>query len=117
MLTDELLKLVVGILEDGKGRNIIILDIHNKSSISDFMVVSSGTSQRHVKSLAEQVVARAKQLNFRPLGVEGEQAGDWVLVDLGDVILHVMMPQTREFYQLEKLWEADFEVENSTVTV
>lgn len=108
MNTEELLQLVVFVLDDGKGRDIKILDVRGKTGIADFMVIASGTSERHVKSLAGHVVEEAKKKEASPLGVEGEQVGEWVLVDLGDVIVHVMKPQVREFYQLEKFWHGDY---------
>jgi ribosome-associated protein len=108
MTTEQLLQLVLFALDDGKGRDIKIIDVRGKTSIADFMVIASGTSERHVKSLAGHVVEEAKKNEAPPIGVEGENVGEWVLVDLGDVIVHVMKPQTREFYQLEKLWHGDF---------
>jgi ribosome-associated protein len=108
MQTEEMLNKVVSILDEGKAKNIKVIDVREKTSITDYFVVASGTSERHVKSLADQVVEKLKRDSVQPLGVEGEQVGEWVLVDLGDVVLNVMLPQTREFYQLEKLWEADF---------
>jgi ribosome-associated protein len=101
---DKLLELVVDALEELKGVDIRILDVSKLTSITDRMVVASGTSSRHVKSLADNVIRKTKQAGFRALGVEGEQAAEWVLVDLGDVVVHVMMPAVREFYALEKLW-------------
>jgi ribosome-associated protein len=108
MRTEKMLEIVVGTLDEGKANNIKVLDVHGKTSITDYFVVASGTSQRHVKSLADQVVEKLKPYRIKPLGIEGEQGGEWVLVDLGDLVLHVMLPQIREFYQLEKLWEVDF---------
>jgi ribosome-associated protein len=107
MTVDQLVDLVVNTLDNGKGKDIKILDVRNKTSVADFMVVASGTSERHVKSLANHVVEEAKKNAIVALGMEGLNPGEWVLVDLGDVIVHVMKPQTREFYQLEKLWHAD----------
>lgn len=107
MTTEMLLKLVLLALDDGKGRDIKILDVRGKTGITDFMVVVSGTSERHVKSLAGHVVEEAKKNQTLPFGIEGETVGEWVVVDLGDVVVHVMKPQTREFYQLEKLWHGD----------
>lgn len=101
---DVLLELVVQALEALKGVDIRVLDVSDLTTITDRMVIVSGTSTRHVKALADNVILKAKQAGFAPLGVEGEQAAEWVLVDLGDVVAHVMMPAVREFYALEKLW-------------
>jgi ribosome-associated protein len=108
MTTDQLLQVVLLALDDGKGKDIKVIDVRKKTGIADFMVIASGTSERHVKSLAEHVIDEAKNNEVQPLGVEGQGGGEWVLVDLGDVIVHVMKPQTREFYQLEKFWQADY---------
>ena len=108
MQNDELLTLVLAALDDGKGNDIKVIDVRGKTSITDYMVIASGTSDRHVRSLANRVVEKAKSHDQSPLGVEGENTGEWVLVDLGDAIIHVMKPQTREFYQLERLWQGDF---------
>lgn len=107
MNADNLVKLVVNTLDDGKGRDITVVDVRGKTSITDFMVVASGNSERHVKSLAGHVAEEAKKNEAQPIGVEGEDVGEWVLVDLGEVIVHVMKPQIRDFYQLEKLWRGD----------
>ncbi len=103
---EELKDLVVTSLEDMKAVDIVVLDVKEKSSIADYMIVASGTSDRHVKAVANSVAEDAKKANYMPLGVEGDNVGEWVLIDLGDVIVHVMMPAIRDFYQLEKLWEA-----------
>lgn len=108
MQSDELLTLVLSALDDGKGKDIKVIDVRNKTNITDYMVIASGTSDRHVVSLAGRVVEKIKENHLLPLGVEGENTGEWVLVDLGDAIIHVMKPQTREFYQLEKLWQGDY---------
>ncbi len=107
MTTDQLLQIVLLALDDGKGKDIKVIDVRKKTGIADFMVIVSGTSERHVKSLADHVIEEAKKNEVQLLGVEGQGGGEWVLVDLGDVIVHVMKPQTREFYQLEKFWQAD----------
>jgi ribosome-associated protein len=105
MQAEELKDLVVQALEDRKAVDIRVLDVRDKTSITDLMVVASGTSDRHVRSLAGTVIDTAKEHGVRPLGTEGEQIGEWILVDLVDVVVHVMLPQVRDFYNLEKLWE------------
>ena len=100
----QLLDVVLAALEDMKAIDAQVLDVHDKTSITDLMVIASGNSERHVKSLAESVVEKAKQAGFRPIGTEGEQHGEWVLVDLADVVVHVMLPRVRDFYKLEQLW-------------
>ena len=107
MDTDKLVELVLAALNDLKVRDIQVLDVRGKTTITDFMVIASGTSNRHLRSLAEAVVEKAKQAGHAPMGVEGESVGEWVLVDLLDVVVHVMQPKTRAFYNLEKLWSVD----------
>jgi ribosome-associated protein len=106
MQSNELLTILLAALDDGKGRDIKVIDVRNKTSVTDYMIVASGTSERHVKSLADQVIEKAKANEIQPLGIEGQASGEWVLVDLGDAIVHVMKPQVREFYQLEKFWQS-----------
>ena len=101
---DDLLKTVRAALEELKAKDVVEIDVRGKSSVTDFMVIASGTSTRHVKSIANEVVVFAKKLDIMPLGVEGEREAEWVLVDLGDVVVHVMLPRVREFYALERLW-------------
>ena len=101
---DDLLKTVRAALVELKAKDAVEIDVRGKSSVTDFMVIASGTSTRHVKSIANEVVAFAKKLDIMPLGVEGEREAEWVLVDLGDVVVHVMLPRVREFYALERLW-------------
>ncbi|MEJ7746285.1 MAG: ribosome silencing factor [Luteimonas sp.] len=101
---DVLLKHVLAAVEELKAKDVVEIDVRGKTSVCDYMVVASGTSTRHVKSIADEVVRFAKQLDVMPLGVEGEREAEWVLVDLGDVIIHVMLPRIREFYALERLW-------------
>lgn len=91
-------------LEDLKARDTREIDVRGKTSVTDLIVVTSGTSTRHVKSIADEVVRSAKKIGLPPIGVEGEREAEWVLVDLGDIVVHVMLPRTREFYGLERLW-------------
>ena len=88
-----------------KAANVKIIDVRKATDVADCMVIASGTSDRHVRSIAERVVERTRAGGFRPMGLEGERDGEWVLVDLNDVIVHVMLPRVREFYGLESLWE------------
>ena len=101
---ERLRALVVAALDDLKAKDVVEVDVRGKSSVADLLVVASGTSSRHVKSIADEVVRKAKQAGNPPIGVEGQREAEWVLVDLGDVIVHVMLPRTREFYALERLW-------------
>jgi ribosome-associated protein len=102
----QLQKAVTTALEDMKAANVRVLDVRGLTDIADTMVIASGNSDRHVRSIAERVVERAKAAGFRPLGTEGEHDGEWVLVDLQDVVVHVMLPRVREFYSLERLWDS-----------
>lgn len=97
--------LVTTALDDLKGQQITVLDVRHLTSVTDTMVVASGRSDRHVRALADTVVEQCAKAGVRPIGVEGEKSGEWVLVDLGDVVVHVMLPRVREFYNLEKLWD------------
>lgn len=91
-------------LDELKAKDVVELDVRGKTSIADYIVVASGTSTRHVKSIADEVVRYAKKAGMQPLGVEGQREAEWVLVDLGDIIVHIMLPRVREFYGLERLW-------------
>lgn len=102
--TARLRKVVLGALDDMKARDVREIDVRGRSDFADLMVLASGTSSRHVASIADEVVRLAKQSGTQPLGVEGADEAEWVLVDLGDIIVHVMQPRTREFYGLERLW-------------
>jgi ribosome silencing factor RsfS/YbeB/iojap len=96
---------VLDALDDMKALEVKFLDVRGLTDIADTMVIASGTSDRHVRSVAQRVVEKAKESGFRPHGVEGQQDGDWVLIDLNEMIVHVMLPRVREFYGLEKLWD------------
>lgn len=102
----QLCELAVAALEDSKGENIEVLDLTDRSTFADYMIVASGNSSRQVKAMADRLVQRAKAAGCPPLGVEGDREAEWVLVDLADVVVHLMLPQTRAFYNLEKLWSA-----------
>ncbi len=104
MNSEQLCDLVIDALDDIKGLDIIKLDVRDMTTVTDYMVIASGTSNRHVQALAENVAEKAKAAGHRPLGVEGEEGGEWVLLDLQDTLVHVMLPKVREFYNLEKLW-------------
>ena len=104
MEAEQLKKLIIEALDDLKAVNTVTLDVTGLTDVMDYLVITSGTSNRHVKSLANNVCMEAKSQGMRPIGVEGEGEGDWVLVDFGDVVVHVMLPATRDFYDLERLW-------------
>ena len=95
---------VIDKIDDLKGQDIIAIDVNGKSSITDCMIICTGTSTRHVVSIADHVVQESRAAGLLPLGVEGEATADWVVVDLGDVIVHVMQDESRRLYELEKLW-------------
>lgn len=104
MESEQLTQYVVAALDDLKAVNTVTLDVRALTDVMDFMVIASGTSNRHVKSLASHVSVEAKKQGIAPMGTEGEDSGEWVLVDFGDVVVHVMLPATRDFYDLERLW-------------
>ena len=104
MNSDALTDLVVEALDDVKARDIVRLDVRDMTAVTDFMVVASGTSNRHVNALVDNVAEKAKAAGHGPIGIEGAEGGEWVLLDLQDTLVHVMLPKVREFYNLEKLW-------------
>src|SRR6266576_492203 len=97
---------VTAALDDMKAVNVKVLDVRGLTDIADLMIIASGNSDRHVRSIADRVVEKAKAAGFRPLGTEGARDGEWVLVDLQDILVHVMLPRVREFYGLERLWDS-----------
>jgi iojap-like ribosome-associated protein len=102
---EALLATVRAAVEELKAKEVVEIDVRGKTSVTDHLVIASGTSTRHVKSIADEVIKQTKQqLGVTPLGVEGEREAEWVLVDLGDVVVHIMLPRVREFYALERLW-------------
>lgn len=110
MQTEEMKDLIIEALEDMKAQNITILDVQGKTSVTDYMVIATGTSNRHAQAVADNVAEVAKKSDLKPQGTEGRASSDWVLIDLGDVVVHVMTEQARHFYDLERLWgESDLE--------
>ena len=105
VVASDALKVVEHALEELKAANVRVLDVRKLTDVADVLVIASGNSDRHVRSIADRVVQDAKQAGFRPVGVEGERDGEWVLVDLQDIIVHIMLPRIREFYRLENLWD------------
>jgi ribosome-associated protein len=99
--------IVTAALEDMKAVSVKVMDVRGLTDIADVMVVASGTSDRHVRAIADRVIQKAKEAGFRPLGIEGAREGEWVLVDLQDIVVHVMLPRVREFYSLERMWETE----------
>lgn len=104
MTPEGLRNLIIDALEDIKGRDVIVMDVTGLSDVTDYMIIASGTSNRHVKALVDQVVEATTEAGVKPLGVEGRDTHEWVLVDVGDALVHVMQAETRAFYDLERLW-------------
>lgn len=104
MNSEQLSVLVIDALEDIKAQDIVKLDVRDMTTVTDYMIIASGTSNRHVQALVDNVAEKAKQAGHGPIGVEGEESAEWVLLDLQDALVHVMLPKVREFYNLEKLW-------------
>lgn len=111
---DQLQKLVVTALEDFKAIDVQLIDVSRLNPLTELFVIASGSSSRHVKSMADNLIVKAKAAGCQPLGVEGQRQAEWVLVDLNDVIVHLMLPQTRAFYNLEKLWEVSSDQRNTS---
>jgi ribosome-associated protein len=105
MSVETLKAIVIDALEDIKAQEILEIDVHDKTSIADYMIIASGTSSRHLQALVENVSVKAKEKGFEPLGKEGDSGSEWVLIDFGDIVVHVMTPATRAYYDLERLWE------------
>jgi ribosome-associated protein len=93
------------VLADVKARDVRLMDVRKSTTVTDYMIIASGTSDRHVRSIADRLIERATAAGCEPMGVEGQDGGEWVLVDLQDVVVHIMLPRVREFYKLENLWE------------
>ena len=111
---ETLKKSTISILEDNKAENIALIDMKGKSSVTDLMFIVSGRSTRHVKSIADNLITKLKKNKIKPIGVEGFSSSEWILLDYGDLLVHVMHPETREFYSLEKLWDENIETDNYT---
>lgn len=108
-VSEEILDIAVKSLDDGKAEDIVVMDLQGKTSIANYMIIASGTSQRHVAALAEQVQMKLKAAGYKTES-EGEEKADWVLIDAFDVIIHIFKPKVREFYNLEKMWSAIAEI-------
>src|SRR5690554_1361868 len=112
---EELVKLVVDTLDDMKAEKIVNLDVRHLTTVTDHMIIASGRSDRHVRAIADALLERCEEAGIEPLGVEGHDAGEWVLVDLADAVVHVMLPRVREFYNIENLWDISARDENAGV--
>lgn len=104
---EELQRLIRNAFDDMKAEKPVVIDVRGRTAITDLMAVASGTSRRHVKSIADRVAERAREAGVKVLGTEGEDAGDWILVDLGDAVVHVMREEVRDFYRIEDIWSMD----------
>ena len=114
MDAEGLLREVIQVLDDAKADDVITIELAGKSSVADYMVIASGRSDRHVGAIADQLQRRLKEIKYGAVRVEGQPQNDWVLIDVGDLVVHVFRPEVREFYNLEKMWMADTSVDPST---
>lgn len=114
MSSENLVKLIVDWLDDAKAEDVITIDLSGKTSVADFMVIASGRSDRHVGAIADQIQRKFKDLNLGRINSEGKENCDWVLLDTGDIVVHVFRPEVREFYNLEKMWQAERPPEEAT---
>lgn len=101
---DDLVKKLLSLLEDKKAQDVVVMNVHELTTMTDHMIIASGTSHTQLRAMMNSVVAEFKKLGVPPLGVEGEQNGEWILVDFGSILLHLMLPEVRKYYELEKLW-------------
>ena len=106
MQIENLIKAVEGALDELKAKDVVRIDVRELTGVTDYMFIASGGSNRQVSALADNVIEKAKAAGVRPMGIEGKESGEWVLVDLGDIVVHIMQPATRQFYDLEKLWQS-----------
>lgn len=111
---ESLLKEIVALLDDAKAEDVVQIDLAGKSTIADYMVIASGRSDRHVGAIADQVQKLLKEVKYSSVRVEGQPANDWVLIDVGDIVVHIFRPEVREFYNLEKMWMTDHVAGEST---
>ena len=98
---------MINALQEVKAQKIIKLDVRNITTVTDFMIIASGTSTRHIKALADKVLKKSREAGYRPIGIEGQEGSEWVLIDLDAILVHLMLPQVRDFYNLEKLWSLE----------
>lgn len=103
-----LLTEILTLLEDAKAEEVVSIELAGKSSVADYIVIASGRSDRHVGAIADQVSKRLKEIKYSTVRVEGQPANDWVLIDVGDIVVHIFRPEVREFYNLEKMWSTDY---------
>jgi ribosome-associated protein len=116
MQTEEIKKLVINALEDMKAKDITVIDVKGRSSVTDYMILATGTSKKHAQAVCDNASTDAKAQGLKPLGAEGRDSSDWMLLDLGDVIVHVMTEQARHFYDLERLWGEPTKEQNTDLS-